>query len=88
MQNMEPDYTRCNPDWIPEPPTTPGMYWFYGERFETDSCDLRLVEVWKTPKRPVYVTSGNFMYPQQFKGLWQKALLPDLPHPHDPRLPT
>lgn len=71
--------------WTPEWPTKPGSYWFYGYRFcrfdEADKPELCFVQVRMSGnKKPMYVTHGHFMYKEGgASGLWQKAVLPELP---------
>jgi hypothetical protein len=71
-------------EWTAEWPTESGRYWFYGWRFMPAydrSPELSLVEIWKSPSGGLlYVTGGHFLYKEEgARGVWQKAILPELP---------
>jgi len=74
-------------DWQKEWPTEPGSWWFYGYRFgnkvfpwkENEKRELCLVEVRKVSNGIILVTHGHFLDKREADGVWQKAILPELP---------
>lgn len=67
--------------WTKKWPKKAGKYWFYGQSHADLDSDVELffVEVHKISNGFAYVTKGHFIYESEAKGLWQKAITPELP---------
>jgi hypothetical protein len=85
--------TNSQNSWSDIWPTEVGTYWFYGWRFGDksheadrfspkfiDKPELCLVDVHKIINGYMYTTHGHMLYKAEgAKGVWQKAILPELP---------
>jgi glucan phosphorylase len=69
--------------WSLEVPEQEGWYWFWGDAFRTKNSlfpsktELYMVHVHKISNGFAYVANGNFM--ENKDGLWQDAVVPDVP---------
>lgn len=69
-------------NWSKEIPKEPGFYWFYGDPFSNNprpqDVKIYLIEIRITSSgHPFYICSGAFI--SNKNGLWQKAILPEIP---------
>lgn len=48
--------------WTQEWPTEPGMYWFYGQRYQEKRVELCFLRVWESANSLFLVCEGNIMY--------------------------
>ena len=48
-------------NWTTDIPTEPGWYWFYGQRYDREGCELAVVRAWQAANAVVCVCGGAFM---------------------------
>ncbi len=49
--------------WTQEWPTEPGMYWFYGQRYDEKQVELCFMRVWRAGDNSLFfICEGNVLY--------------------------
>ena len=68
--------------WDAIPPTTPGMYWFYGWDYGIEvGCgpSFYLLRVKQAANGILYILEGSFWNPNKGLGFYQPVILPEAP---------